>query len=546
MNRTFLLALGLLTLAACSSEDPANAATSGTGGGDAGGGDAGGGDAGGGGGDAGGGATGGGGDGTGGGEAVDCAQEAEKCYVRVEGSKLTLDGKSYKYMGTNFWAAPFVSLERLRTELDILQAHGVLNLRIMALAEGDIPESQQNDEEFGPQRIYPASNDAPCADGALEVYAAKLKNVLDEIHGRGMKAVMVLNDFWHWSGGMPQYMKWAHDQPETSCGEDFSDYQVGLTHPETGAALLAANHEVPFASSIRFQPGTGEDCQAVAIDEWAIPHSGILDPDTRPWDDQMHLSTLFFCNKKAQEFYFSRAKVVIEELKDHPGIMAWQLGNEPRSFRGWGGVFKLWVERNAKFIKDLDPNHLVSIGSEGDLSPNWGDYANSDFKAFHDVPGIDYLTFHIWPENWSWYDPAEPIDSAAEKSLNAAITRTNEYIEVQLEHARALNKPIVVEEFGLARDDKSEPVESPATKRNAYYATVFDAVVENEELAGVNFWAWAGTGRPTDDGNDHWHLGEDYIGDPPHELQGWYSVYDDDTETLNLIMSYADQINTIQ
>ncbi|WP_437924531.1 cellulase family glycosylhydrolase [Sorangium sp. So ce291] len=544
MNRTFLFALGLLTLAACSSEDPADTSTTGTGGGNTGGSDAGGGggDATGGGGDG----TGGGGDGTGGGEAIDCAENAEKCYVGVDGSKLTLDGKPYKYMGTNFWAAPFVSLERLRTELDILQAQGVLNLRIMALAEGDIPESQQNDEEFGPQRIYPASNDAPCADRALEVYAADLKNVLDEIHSRGMKAVMTLNDFWHWSGGMPQYMKWAHDQPETTCGEDFSDYQVGLTHPETGEELLAADHEVPFANSIRFQPGTGEDCQAVAIDEWAIPHSGVLDQSTRPWDDQMHLSTLFFCNKKAQEFYFSRAKVIIEKLKDHPGIMAWQLGNEPRSFRGWGGVFKLWVERNAKFIKDIDPNHLVSIGSEGDLSYNWPDYANSDFREFHDVPGIDYLTFHVWPENWGWYDPAEPIDSDAEQSLNAAITKTNEYIELQLEHARALNKPIVVEEFGLARDDKSEAVESSVTKRNEYYATVFDAVVENEELAGVNFWAWAGTGRPTDDGNDYWHLGEDYIGDPPHELQGWYSVYTTDVDTLTLIMQYADQINSTQ
>ncbi|WP_433928129.1 cellulase family glycosylhydrolase [Sorangium cellulosum] len=549
MNRTFLLALGLLTLAACSSEDPANPSPSGgTGGSDnTGGGDTGGG----GGGDGGGGSTGSGGDGSGGdgnggGEAIDCAQDAEKCYVRVDGSKLTLDGKPYKYMGTNFWAAPFVSLERLRTELDILQAHGVLNLRIMALAEGDIPESQQNDEEFGPQRIYPASNDAPCADRPLEIYAAHLKNVLDEMHSRGMKAVMTLNDFWHWSGGMPQYMKWAHDQPETTCGEDFSDYQVGLTHPETGAELLAADHHVPFADSIRFQEGTGEDCQAVAIDEWAIPHSGVLDPSTNPWPDQMDLSSLFFCNKKAQEFYFSRAKVLIEKLKDHPGIMAWQLGNEPRSFKGWGGVFKLWVERNAKFIKDIDPNHLVSIGSEGDLSYNWGDYANSDFREFHDVAGIDYLTFHVWPENWEWYDPSLPIDSNEARSLSEAITKSNEYIDLQIEHAKALNKPIVVEEFGLARDDKSEAVASSVTKRNEYYATLFDAVVANEELAGVNFWAWAGTGRPTDDGNDYWHLGEDYIGDPPHELQGWYSVYDGDTETLNTIMSYADQINTIE
>ncbi|WP_437950642.1 glycoside hydrolase family 2 TIM barrel-domain containing protein [Sorangium sp. So ce296] len=552
MKKTLLLALGLLSLAACTS-DTTDPAASGTGGAGGGGGDAtGGGDGGGGGGgnDAAGGggsdATGGGGDGTGGGGAPECAEQPEKCYVRAEGSMLTLDGKPYKYMGTNFWSAPFIPLERLRTELDILDAHGVQNLRIMALSEGDIPESQQNDQQYGPQRIFPASSDEPCADPKLEEFADHLVTVLDEIHSRGMKAVMTLNDFWHWSGGMPQYMKWAHEEPDTSCGEDFGAYQVGLTHPETNAPLLAAGYDVPFNGSIRFREGTGEDCQAVAINEWAIPHSGTLDPNTNPWPDQMDLSSLFFCNKKAQEFYFSRAKVVIEKLKDHPGIMAWQLGNEPRSFKGWGALFKLWVERNAKFIKDIDKNHLVSIGSEGDLSYNWGDYANSDYRAFHAVSGIDYLTFHVWPENWEWYDPSLPADSTADRSLQAAITKSNGYIDLQIEHAKALNKPIVVEEFGLARDDKSEPVASTVEKRNEYYSTVFDAVVNNPELAGVNFWAWAGTGRPSDDGNDYWLLGNDYIGDPPHELQGWYSVYDDDTETLNIIMSYADNINTIE
>ncbi|XXY14461.1 cellulase family glycosylhydrolase [Sorangium sp. So ce216] len=556
MNRTLLLALGLLSLAACSSDpaDPSpSGGTGGTGGtggsgNTGGGGDTGGGDTGGGGG-TGGGDTGGGGDGTGGGAALDCAQQAEKCYVRTDGSKLTLDGKPYKYMGTNFWAAPYVDLERLRTELGILQSQGVLNLRIMALSEGDIPEAQQNDPAFGPQRIFPASSDEPCADPKLEQYVSNLKTVLDEIHSHGMKAVMTLNDWYHWSGGMPQYIKWAHEQPETTCGKDFSAYQVGLTHPDTGADLLAADHHVPFAGSARFEEGTGEDCQAVPLaGDFAIPHpntitdANLIGP---AWDDQQNLSTMFLCNKKAQEFFYSRAEVVIAALKDHPGIMAWQLANEPRSFRGWSALFKLWVERNAKFIKDIDPNHLVSIGSEGELY-QWGDYANSDFREFHDVPGIDYLTFHVWPENWSWYDPSLPIDSDAEKSLNAAIDLSDEFIATQVAHAKALNKPIVVEEFGLARDDKSDPISTPVTKRNAYYASVFDAVKNNAELAGVNFWAWGGTGRPENDGNLYWRIGQDYIGDPPHELQGWYSVYTTDVDTLTLIMQYADQINSTQ
>ncbi|AUX45810.1 mannanase [Sorangium cellulosum] len=546
MKNTLLLALGLLSLAACSSDTNDPAPSGGTGGtGGAGGAGATG--TGGTGTDGSGAAGGGGGDGTGaggGGAALDCAANAEKCYVRVDGSKFTLDGKTYRYMGTNFWAAPYISLERLRSELDILAAQGVLNLRIMALSEGDIPDAQKNNTEFGPQRITPASSDAPCADDRLDEYVSHLKTVLDEVHSRGMKAVMTLNDWYHWSGGMPQYIKWAHEQPETTCGKSYEQYQVGLTDPTSGEPLLAAGHHVPFSASTRFQPGTGEDCQIVPRgDTFEIPHPNTITPAGPAWDDQQDISALFLCNTKAQEFFFSRAEPLIAALKDHPGIMAWQLANEPRSFQGWSALFKLWVQRTARFIKDIDPNHLVSIGSEGELYM-WGAYANSDFRAFHDVPEIDYLTFHIWPENWSWYDPSEPIDSGEPTGLDAAIVESNEFIETQLAHAKALDKPAVPEEFGLARDDKAQPVNSTVEKRNKYYATVFAAVAANPELAGVNFWAWGGTGRPAGNPNAFWRFGDDYIGDPPHEIQGWYSVYDSDTDTLNLIMQYADQINT--
>lgn len=34
-----------------------------------------------------------------------------------------------------------------------------------------------------------------------------------------------------------------------------------------------------------------------------------------------------------------------------------------------------------------------------------------------------------------------------------------------------------------------------------------------------------------------WKPGDEFIGDPPHELQGWYSVYNNDT-TLSLVNKY--------
>ena len=38
--------------------------------------------------------------------------------------------------------------------------------------------------------------------------------------------------------------------------------------------------------------------------------------------------------------------------------------------------------------------------------------------------------------------------------------------------------------------------------------------VANNEISGVNFWAWAGEGRPK---REIWDKSDDWIGDPPHE-----------------------------
>jgi mannan endo-1,4-beta-mannosidase len=42
-----------------------------------------------------------------------------------------------------------------------------------------------------------------------------------------------------------------------------------------------------------------------------------------------------------------------------------------------------------------------------------------------------------------------------------------------------------------------------------------------------------------------WKLKDDFIGDPPHEAQGWYSVYDTDSTTIKIIKEYASKIGSI-
>jgi len=140
--------------------------------------------------------------------------------------------------------------------------------------------------------------------------------------------------------------------------------------------------------------------------------------------------------------------------------------------------------------------------------------------------------------------------------------------------AAALGKPLILEEFGLARDGEgflpaAAAGSAAATDghRREFYAALLALVLASHragdgggdggdagggsdggggapaaEISGVSFWAWAGEGRPRTPGG-FWQLGDALLGDPPHERQGWYSVYDEDREMSQLITRTAARIH---
>ncbi|MDE6324022.1 MAG: hypothetical protein K2L85_07840, partial [Paramuribaculum sp.] len=64
-------------------------------------------------------------------------------FVTISDGEFMLDGRPYRFAGTNFWYGPILgspgkggNRERLKTELDSLKAMGIDNLRILAGGEG--------------------------------------------------------------------------------------------------------------------------------------------------------------------------------------------------------------------------------------------------------------------------------------------------------------------------------------------------------------------------------------------------------------------------
>jgi mannan endo-1,4-beta-mannosidase len=220
---------------------------------------------------------------------------------------------------------------------------------------------------------------------------------------------------------------------------------------------------------------------------------------------------------------------------DDPTIMTWEIGNEPRAFSTENiPAFEKYIKETAALIKEIDKNHLVTTGTEG----QWGcENSLEVFERIHAQPEIDYLTMHIWPKNWSWLD-VKNISGTLEKS----IINTNKYMDDHFAVARRLKKPIVFEEFGLPRDFHGYLPSEKTSCRDSYYENAFKQVVDhckrNDVLAGCNFWGFAGEGRPS---HEFWVKGDDYLGDPPNEEQGLNSVFSTDS-TIPIIGKYTQKL----
>jgi mannan endo-1,4-beta-mannosidase len=406
-----------------------------------------------------------------------------KDFVRVEDARFMIGDDPYYFLGANLWFGMNLASEgpggdraRLVAELDHLQALGITNLRVMAGSDGPADE---------PFRVHPALQNPPGQfdDQLLE----GLDFLLAEMGKRDMRAVMVLTNFFQWTGGMAQHVAWAQNVP------------------------------IPY------------------------PHH---EPNT--WDEFQNFSARFYADERAQEIFRDFVSMLISRensitglaYRDDPTIMSWQLGNEPRGF-DHHEAYVLWVDEAARMIKELAPRQLVSLGGEGKLT----DLERTHFERVSRSPYLDYLTIHLWIENWSWYDPAD-----AESTFYTAMGRALGYIADHVALAREFDKPLVLEEFGVSRDGRVYHEEAPVTYRDRFFEVVFEAIhklsVEGNVLVGSNFWSWSGQGRPVEPG-EFWSVGDPFTGDPPHEEQGWYSIYDRDESTLAVIARHAARMNAL-
>jgi mannan endo-1,4-beta-mannosidase len=303
------------------------------------------------------------------------AAPLEEGFVRREGSRLMLDGRSIHFNGANQYYVFYKSRAMTDELLEDAAALGLNVLRTWAFCNG-------------------GWHDGHCLQPAPRVYHEptfeKLDYAIYRAEQLGIRLVFSLVNNWDDFGGMNTYVEWSE---------------------------TAREHDDFYS-----------------------------DPGTR---------ALY---KDYVSYVLNRRNTLTgRAYKDEPAILMWELANEPRVAKSRAGDFYAWIDEMAGHIKSIDSKHLVSTGSEGGY--------DTDLVATHRSPHVDVVSFHLYPEAWSFSE---------EQSLA--------YIQEQIRTAKEeLRKPVFCGEFGIR--DKGA--------RDRIYRAWYDAF-QAQAIDGAMFWLLSG------------------------------------------------------
>ncbi|HET7543909.1 MAG TPA: beta-mannosidase [Polyangiaceae bacterium] len=402
-------------------------------------------------------------------------------FVRRTGMRLMLDGKPYRFAGANIWYGAYLGADAAYGNRARL---GRELDRLQALGIDNL-------------RILAGAEEGPLRNSIKPGFRSKdqwneglllgLDHCLAELAKRGMKAVLYLSNFWEWSGGFGTYLWYATGQYMDMADSahpwpEFPDHNAGFYGSRAAVAM--------FQAHVQRLVGRSNGVTGVAY-------------------------------------------------KDDPTIMAWQLCNEPRPgvseevIAATLPAYLEWIRTSAALIRSLDPNHLVSLGHEGTIA-----MAGSEARVAEAHEHVDYVTAHVWPLNWGWVDGKDLPGTWA-----AGAAKVADYLSASERIASALNKPLVIEEFGFPRDGERYEPSASTGFREQYYAMIYGAVEASVSrggpICGSNFWAWNGEARAEHADHRFQDGDRSYMGDPPHEPQGWYGNFDSDKAMLELIRAHA-------
>lgn len=269
-------------------------------------------------------------------------------FVVRDGHRLLLDGKTFRFGGTNNYYLFYKSRAMVDDVIADARAADFTVLRTWAF--GLIGNADgSNSVAPAPDGVYfqyfdgekPAFNDGP--DG-LE----RLDYVIDAARRAGIKLVLPLTNNWSDFGGIDQYVRWRGGQYH----DDFyTDPVIKGSYTDYIDHVL---NRVNTITGVKYKD----------------------DPTIMTW-----------------------------ELGNEPRCKG--SGVYPQSSGCTTATLTSWADEMTRHIKAADPKHLVSVGDEGFFcdgpdAPDWIDNCGEgvDTIALTALPAVDVMSYHLYPDGW--------------------------------------------------------------------------------------------------------------------------------------------------
>lgn len=224
------------------------------------------------------------------------------------------------------------------------------------------------------------------------------------------------------------------------------------------------------------------------------------------------------------------------EYREDPGILMWELINEPdlRDNDGSQSIMQGWFEEMAPFLKSIDDTHLLSTGEIGyyeDSRPQSLDHKSDqgmDFLSNHQPEAIDAATFHIY------------LNQNDFTRVEDGTPRWKTWVE---NHARdaheALGKPVYAGEFAPGNSDgdylvdrRDDDWEAQDERRAEKYHELYEAFAASGVNGALNWTFMLPFGFDDDPVQD------------PAKWNASVSVYPDDPYTPDVMQAYTSELGT--
>nr|WP_106792770.1 cellulase family glycosylhydrolase [Aquimarina sp. Aq78] len=146
------------------------------------------------------------------------------------------------------------------------------------------------------------------------------------------------------------------------------------------------------------------------------------------------------------------AEQIVSTFTHHKAILAWDIKNEPNldfDSRGKENVLA-WLKEMTRQIKQFDPNHLITIG--------WSDTASASLLQNE----VDIISFHYYLD-------------------------INTFPEAYTAMGAKIEKPMVLQEFGLSSSRGLWSPFGPSEKGQANYYKQFQEIIKQDN---IHYLSW--------------------------------------------------------